>query len=87
MERIEKVAPYQSAFDYLTKFYNDKAGRPKLNETASHEIDMTTDSDDEALANVDHALPADSEAVGENEDSMGLAAGLPGKDLSILGDS
>lgn len=87
MERIDKVAPYQSAFDYLAKFYNRKAGRPKLIGTDSHEIDMTADSDDEALANVNHALPADSEAVGENEDSMGLAAGLPGKDLSILGDS
>lgn len=75
VERIETVAPYQSAFDYLTKFYNRKAARPKLNETESSEIDMTGDIDEMPGPSSPKSAPQRPEI---REDPMELAAGLPG---------
>ena len=75
VERIDKVSPYQPAFDYLTKFYNRKAGRPKVPETELNEIDMTADSDDGAE---EQAKLQSGGAEQKDEDPMELAAGLPG---------
>ena len=91
MERIDKIASYNSAFDFLTKFYNRPGKRPKLNEIDSTEIDLTADSDvvgDNARSNGEQVDGANNngDIPGEHgeKDPIDLAAGLPGEGLALF---
>ena len=78
MERVDRIATYDAAFDYLTRFYNRKAGRPKLNELDSHEIDLTREEEEGPVADTG----MDQVKTGQDPtqpDPLDLAAGLPGE--------
>lgn len=84
VERIDKIASYSSSLDFLTRFYNQKAGRPKLNELDSNEIDLTGESDDDGLDATDDDNLAKTENLAKEppqggNNSIDLAAGLPGE--------
>lgn len=79
VERIDKIASYSPAFDYLTNFYNAKDGRPALNGTDSNEIDMTGDSDAGGAPDEDGDVPMTASQAEREADPMELASGLQGE--------
>jgi len=83
VERIDKIASYSSAFDYLTKFYNAKDARSKSGETDSNEIDMTGDSPAGDNVDQDGDIPMTASQAEKEADTMELASGLPGELASI----
>lgn len=64
VERFEDVMDYNTAFDYLTKFYKGKADDVM-------EIDLTGDDEEDVASPAEHHED-------ENMDAIGVAAGLPG---------
>jgi hypothetical protein len=66
VERIKDTMTYNSAFDFLTKFYQGQSDEPM-------EIDLTADDDDEEA-------PTPISRGGENgADNVDVATGLPGE--------
>ncbi|KAK4686072.1 DNA mismatch repair protein MSH3, partial [Tremellales sp. Uapishka_1] len=72
VERIDKISPYDPAFDYLTRFYKKPAAAK-----SSREIDLTEDSDEEA------GPSEDGDMKEKDEDLLGLAAGLPSEEAVL----
>jgi DNA mismatch repair protein MSH3 len=80
IERIDKILPYNKAFDYITKFYTDPAaakGKKKGN-SATDEIDLTGSDDDLPSGEAEgmDELPGGSQANAV-VDPIDLASGLP----------
>lgn len=79
MERIENIPSYSAAFDSLSMFYKRKAGRPKLYEMDSNEIDLTGDSDEEGSQKQSGPPKGVASHDAAIMDAIDLAAGVPGE--------